>query len=386
MTPTERSSTRIAPLDWVRALAIILALVSHVMIITGGWSMLEDAAPDGYLAARAFTRTATPTFVLLAGAAVELAYARTWRTDRRRGVRRLLAQSLKCLLGLAIIGIAAVISGMLSPSDLMWSLIGVRAVPNAEIFTFYVVFFVIAVPLVAFRIRFGLPATLLLVAAWWPAAALIPAPREGSPRLAIARIFGIGDMYGPSAFHALLLAVVGMVLAAALRDRSGRSFLRRWWLFACCVAVAAGVVVTLVVQDGPGEVVRSYVTATAYRFTNHPGYFAIGLLAAGGVLLAAYAVWSLVFHRAAIEPGPFGGDSLIAFTLGNAAINLLGGALRAPSLSVAIASSVLLVLATWCLVRAFRALRPKSGTRSGDRSALGAPTAPQRSGLADLGA
>ncbi|RNB50474.1 hypothetical protein EDM22_07085 [Agromyces tardus] len=347
----------------MRTVAIILALFSHMMIITGGWTLLQDQSSDAYLAVRSITRTATPMFILLAGATVELAYTRYWRANHRYGTRRLLTQSLKCFIALGVIGIAAVVSGMIAPVDFLLSLVAVRAIPNAEIFVFYVVFFVIAVPLVAFRVRYGLAATLALAASWWIIAELVPSPPHGSPRLAIARIFGIGDLYGPSTFHAMLLAVVGMVLADAVRNRGGKSIVRRWWLFSVCLMVAVGIVAWLVAQAGPLEVVRSYVTSSEYRFTNHPGYYAVGLLASSVAFLAAYVVWAAVFRGAVFSPGPFGGDSLIAFTAGNTAINLLVPLLPAPSLGVAIAESAALIIGTWIFVLAFRRFRPKPSAR-----------------------
>ncbi|WP_400998941.1 hypothetical protein [Agromyces sp. GXQ0307] len=346
-------------MDWARSLAIILALFSHVMISTSGWSLLQVEHPDAYLVLRSFTRTATPMFIILAGAAVELHYVRTWRADPAVGRARLLRQSLRCAIALFVIGVAAVIGGAMSVEDLLWSLVGVRAVPNAEIFVFYVVFFLLAVPLVAFRIKFGLVATLLLSSAWWVVAELVPAPPEGSPRLALSRIFGFGDVYGPSVFHAIMLAVVGMVFAEAIRNRDAGSLVRRWGLFAGCVAAAALVVGVLIARHGLRPVLGAYVTAAEYRFTNHPGYYAIGLILTCAVLAVGFLVWRIRFRSRPLAAGPFGGDSLIAFTVGNAAINLANPLFPTGSLSVAFASAAIVILATWVFVVALRRWRPK---------------------------
>ena len=186
--------------DWMRALAITLALFSHMMIITGGWMHLEDSSPSIYGIARTITRTATPIFILLAGAAVELAYVRYWRRDWRYGARRLLTQSLKCFVCLAIIGVAAWFGGLMGLRALALGIALIGGIQNAEIYVFYVAFFILAVPLVAIRVRFGLPATLAVTASWWVVAELIPAPDHQSLRFFTSRIFGIGDLYGPSAF------------------------------------------------------------------------------------------------------------------------------------------------------------------------------------------
>ena len=155
-----------------------------------------------------------------------------------------------------------------------------------------------------------------------------------------------------------------MIFANALRNSGARNMVRRWGLFAGCVAVAAAIVGWLIGRDGVGSMFTSYVTISDYRYTNHPGYYAVGLLGALVVYLAAYLVWTLVFRRAAIAPGPFGGDSLIAFTVGNTAINLLARMLPAPNLGVAVVESAALIVATWFLVFAYRRIRPKRNTQS----------------------
>jgi hypothetical protein len=349
----------------MRAMAITLALFSHVMLATGGWALLEALSPALYSTTRFATRTATPLFILLAGAAVELAYVRFWRRDRRYGARRLLTQSLKCFACLVLIGVAAVVGGIMSLRDLIRGIAFIGGIMNAEIYVFYVVFFVIAVPLVALRVRFGIPAALAAAASWWILAELIPAPADDRLRYLTSRLFGIGDLYGPSPFHALILAVIGMALADALRNSERRTWLHRWGLFAGCLAVAVAVAVGLLAQQGAADVVRSYITISEYRSSNHPGYYAIGLIGAMLVLTVASVLWTRAFHRRPFRPGPFSGDSLIAFTAGNVIINLLYRTLPAPNLAVALAWAMIVIGGVWLIVYGYRRLRPRRRTEPG---------------------
>lgn len=361
--------------DAARGFAIAIGLFSHVMLTSGAWEALKDASPVLY-GLRLITRFATPTFIVLFGVSLTLAYSGRWA--KRNGpslVRgRLLRRAAKCYFSLAIIGAAGLVGGVVSGPEFLAGLAFLAPVFNADIFAFYTAGMLAAMALIPLSRKIGLLATLFVTLAWWPLAGLLTPLAPTDERLAflVSRLFGIGVTYGPSVFHALPLVVCGMIIGQVVRQsRSGTVTAAAKRDAAIVVGLGSVSVLVLLGLDGPAGMAVNFVSATAYRNTNHFGYFAIGLMAALVILSGAYLLTERLRRGRAWEAGPFGSESLLSFTVGNVVINLLGVRLDTEDPYIGIATTVLLIAAIWGCLRIW--LRWRDGRK--DRRSLGTQAA-----------
>lgn len=338
--------------DAARGFAIALGLFSHVMLTTGAWENLKEISESAY-SLRLLTRVATPTFILIFGISMELAYVRRWLSDgSARTVRiRLIKRSWKCYRWLAYIGLAGILGGVVTWADWSLGMAFMAPIFNADIFAFYAVAMVISIVLIPFRVKFGLTITMLATLCWWPIEAMLSQVLlvDGKLGFFLSRIFGIGDSFGPSVFHSLPLVVAGMMIGSCIKERGEFGGLPRGSRTRLYLLLAGGTaaLLTVVIVDGPKGSVINFVSANAYRNTNHVGYYAFGFLFAVVVLAAAYALTEFVRRRRPWQPGPFGTESLLAFGIGNVLINLIAGRVETNSVVLVIAGALLYIAVLW---------------------------------------
>src|SRR6476469_9611693 len=84
--PVPSSSTRLAPIDWMRGLAMVLMVIDHASMAFDGTHNPQDSAmypgaatmalPAGEFLTRWITHICAPTFVFLAGTSLALSVER----------------------------------------------------------------------------------------------------------------------------------------------------------------------------------------------------------------------------------------------------------------------------------------------------------------------
>lgn len=365
-----RSKRRAGYVDVTRGFAIVLGLFSHVMLTSGAWETLKEISPALY-GLRLLTRFATPTFIVLFGISMSLAYSERWATVAGPTLVRgkLARRSLKCYISLAVIGIAGLLGGVVNGADFLGGLAFLAPIFNADIFAFYAVGMLAAMILIPLVHKIGSIPTLLGTLAWWPIAyfAAPLAPADERLGFLVSRVFGIGLTYGPSVFHALPLVVSGMIIGRLIREtQEGLVSKEARRAVAITLSLSTFSVIFLVFVEGPVGMVIKYVSATEYRNNNHFGYFAIGLLAATLIIVCAYALTEVFRRDHAWKAGPFGASSLLSFATGNVIINLLGDRLKTDNPFVGIAMAVALISLVWVGLKVWllwRASRLRADTR-----------------------
>lgn len=348
-TPTPAATTRrrYVYVDLARGFAISLALFSHILQGMGGWSAIPDDEVwmHGF---RIITRIATPTFILLFGVSIELAYVRQWGENRSATQRRLLRRALQCYIALAFVALASAIGTVATWPEMLLGLVFIDSVNFGNIFTFYVFALLLALLIIPLRRKIGLLGTLAITLLWYPIAAalrmMVQIPAEAN--VFFSRIFGIGTDWGPSVFHSMAIFVAGMIIANFMQNsRSNASRAR----VIIVLAIAAAAILWCVINDGPRGMAEGFVYF--YREANEFGYYAIGGFLAITVLAVCWALSERTNVFKGSSPGAFGGNSLQAFAVGNIILNLLVAHFSFDSFWVALSVGLVGVLAYWLVFR-----------------------------------
>lgn len=356
-------SRRAVYVDRARGAVIAIVLFSHAMNIVEGWA---TDAPNGVWGILALViRTGTPTFFVVFGIAVEIVHVHRWRNGDAVKVRRaLLKRALQCYIAFAIVAVAAMLGGLTSLPDMLAGLVLAVEVPNGTVLSFYALALVACLALIPLRLKIGTLPTLAITVAWWPVSAALEStfatPSEAP--FALARLFGIGDGVGPSVAHGLSLVAGGMVLGRLVRAiLDGAATKRAITEPAVVVSAALAATFLLAFQLGLQGIFTGYTDLSAFRQTNHWGYFTIGYLLATGILVLAYVIVEKAGFTQHRKPGPFGSSSLLAFGGGNVILNLVATSVTATTAMQAILMSMVFVGAIWFLIKLDRVLR-KSGS------------------------
>ena len=313
-------------IDVARAIAIVLAMLSHFMIAFDGW---QGVGNSEYIL-KPLTRTATPLFIILFGMMLELVYVR--RAKRKNGfrsvARRLTIRSFQCYLGYAATAVAGYLGGILTAEDTFNTLIFTRNAYFGNILRFYFFALLAAVPLLLIRMRLGTRSILfMLVGIWIVHYGTLPfhsTDLDSYSKLA-GIIFGVvGAPEGPSVAHGFTFVGVGMLLSRGLMNwkSTGLSHFYRRCATVCLICLA--IVAVLVYHTSPLDVGTNFTRYTAYRLHNHPGYYAIGTVGSISILILTSLV--VPAHRSISQwgklPLTLGTSSLMSYTLANVFINL----------------------------------------------------------------
>jgi len=345
---------RIVFVDAARGLAVALALYIHSLATFGAWYHLPRL---GQALVRLVTSAATPTFIVLFGAMLEMVYYPGLVEGGRRRVRvRLLRRSWNCYVAYLAVVAASVVGGRRGMLHGVAAALSLGDAQYGNILKFYAFALVLAIPLLGFRQRRGLLPTVLLGLAPWVAVAWLdrvswPPP---SSDLSYLSAMLVGRPIGRSwisLLHSQALVVTGMTIGWSLSAGSGEERGKRFRRTATLIllaALAASCAVVLAV--GPRDAFGGYTTLR-YRASHHVGYYAFGLVEATALLIGLSL---LLPPRMAYRPGfaPFlclGRSSLLAFTLGNCLLDFWPRAWELP-VTTGLVASALVPACVMCIV------------------------------------
>jgi len=322
---------RMVFIDVARSAAILAALAAHAVAVFAVW----PAVPPGLFkaAGNALFYTATPTFFLLFGVMLELVYVRRRQRDGALPVAgRLAARAWQCWLGLVLGMLCAWLSGRLAGEQLPDALLNLIDTPNSGILRFYTAALLLCIPVVLWRPRLGPAFPLVLVAVIWIGAALLPLLPWPAPGSRWGFLCGFLVAHPPmwsggSLWHNLSVVFLGMALGHHMRTRLDRGLIPLggrpvWLLVAACLA---GVAVCAWIL-GPGALAQGYLgTGRTLRSSCHPAYFLISTLCALALITLAQRCYPVGTEAAQVRLPilAVGRNSLVAFVVGSAALNLI---------------------------------------------------------------
>ena len=320
MAGTEKNE-RIIGIDLARSFAILLAMASHVWVVTGLGQYLEGPL---MLAFRMAMALSTPTFIILFGSMLQLVYQPRFTAGKGAKITlRLWSRAVQCWL---LYAVSVVFLYLFWPDySLLFSIstaLGLGVTPFTDILKFYAFALALAPLLLWANARFGLwPlfALAVLVHLAHPVLRAIPGPEALDLPKEIDRLamffFGIGQasLGGPSVLHGLTLVVFGMIYGKWLRSRARRP----WRLFFGLLISAGALLIGALALD-----IQSLrdLGNMVLRMDSAPLYFTAGLFAACALTTAAVLLTT--------PPAPlarwnwdgltfFGRTSMFTFSVGN---------------------------------------------------------------------
>lgn len=322
---TASARGRIHGLDTARAVAIALAMLAHACFHFGLWPQLPEAA---LTTLRATTRAATPTFIILFGMMLEIVYLKMVRRgDRRACWTRLLTRAIQCYLLYLCVVAAGIAGGHLSASQGFKASLFLDRAYFANILKFYSLGLLAGIALLELRVRFGLVAVAVVMAAIWacyPAIKALPPVPEAFELLA-SFLIGAGDETGPSVLQGMSLVALGMLLGngatGLLSEEAAERAAGRRLLAVVVIGIAAALGALLLVL-GPGQALTMFVEFR-FRAANHPSYYVMGSAAALAIIAGSTALAARVPRPLLATLSVFGTSSLFAYTLGNIVLNLV---------------------------------------------------------------
>lgn len=284
---------------------MLLAMLDHVKV---------QFVPDIHVLVP-LARMATPAFIILFGAMIEIAYLSKLRSGTGIGrIRERLASRLITCWALAcVLTAAAVVSGNLDVEVGLRSVFGLGLGRFNEILLIYAALFLFLIATLTVLASLGSVAILALALLGWLAQPFLAIAFPDPPYI-MNFLFGVGEGYGPALLPALTLLGFGMALGETLTGRRGA------WLPAAIVVLAALVCVSEL-SHGLLEAGRRFL---AHRWINHPGYYAVGIM---GFVCMAGALHLGARIRALHGPlrvlASIGTQTLFVYAAGNFALNLL---------------------------------------------------------------
>lgn len=320
------SFERIGAIDATRGLAVVLAMLSHALVQFG----------DEIHHIKLLTRTATPAFMILFGAMIEIVYLRKLReagtdANRRAGVvERLLSRMLTCYVVFGLVALAALVSGKLDIVETAKAMLFLDQGRFGNILRIYTVLFAFVILTLPLAARYGAVFFVWAALGAWMlkyAFGALGAP-DWSP---LQNVVGHVNGYGPAMLPGLTFIAFGMLVGEAL---TGRRSLRA----AALVAAVAGVALAAqLAAVGPRALADLVVWD--YRWTNDPRYFAFGIVSTSAILGVFWLLWRRPLpDRISRTLAAFGRDTLFIYGFGNVALNLLptyhGGPLAAGALAL----------------------------------------------------
>ena len=341
-----RPTTRIIGIDLARAIAILLVTFNHAMVASDGFGHLRGwiIYPVEFL-----TQLATPVFLIMFGAMLELVYRRRLLSGHTvQTIQRLIVRALECY-GFYLLSLVALFffQGTYSfPALPVAALFGI-SVPFTTLLVFYTIALVLAPLILSLRQVCGLlPLVVVSVCihVFYPVLNGLPEAPLVAGKDYLAHVSGIVygkgvDFSGPSLVHGLTLVIVGMVFGRALQLVKSQRLERRTGvgLIASMLAFSGGVCAALFWLGGAWEVLSELVSREARR-SSHPVYFAMGVF--GG--LASTCSLILIYDVGRMQLGRslkvFGRNSLFVFGFGILVVNLAPADLlrHAPFLSASL--------------------------------------------------
>jgi hypothetical protein len=332
------TAKRVDYLDLFRFLTVTLALVSHVVVRHSLYS--ENASEIGALL-KSVTRAATPCLLILFGIMIELVYARKMKSAPLECSVGLIHRAILCYGALLAIALLTFVKGSTGIDHLLKAPVFLSPVENSDIFKLYTVLLILTIPLVFIRLSAGFGGILLVAASFWcldwlviNQLAALPKPFDGVGSL----LFGIGEEFGPTVPHSLLLLTFGMAIGNLLfRSQKSKGAMLTAALLTGISLYAIGAYLHSLGIIG---VASKLAALKEWRNQNDFGYYAYGMLVSLIIVAVSYVLFLLLGHRLTRLPRLIGCNTLMYFFLGNA---LLLGVPRVPITSAVVAVIVVLV-------------------------------------------
>ncbi|MBL7856261.1 MAG: DUF1624 domain-containing protein [Cyclobacteriaceae bacterium] len=314
---------RIYFVDFARSFAIVLALTDHSMNDFGVWKNYPESV---YVILKTLTTSATPTFLLLFGMMLEIIYLKRYRKE---GVHKisyaLVKRSFQCYVGYFLTVLAGIAGGLLSWKQGFAAAVFFGNCHFGNILKLYTIMLLLAIPLVWYRNRYGVVATLILCVSPWLLYPVIQQLPVLQNNLAIftSSIFGFGNSGGPSILNSLTLVGIGMLSASFISLESRYAFQIKTLVVIALLAIVLIAVVVLLPVD---QLVYNH-THNIFRNQNHPVYYLFSSML--GLLVAILSSLLIPIGKKVSASTDnflvFGRSSLTAFTAGNIILNLIAG-------------------------------------------------------------
>lgn len=263
------------------------------------------------------TRLSTPGFVILFGAMIEIAYLSKLRAGRTlRSVReRMAARLVTCWALATLLTVAAFVSGNLDFASAWRAALGLGLGLGRfnEILLIYVALFAVLIAMLPLISRYGSVPILAIALVGWLLQPIFTVAFPDPPQL-LNYVLGDGTGYGPALLPALTFLGFGLALGEALNVRRG-------FLLVAMIAVLASVVFGLELSHGVMESGRRFL---ANRWSNHPGYYAVGILGFIGILTCLLMAKRVrIFEVPLRGLAQIGTQSLFIYGVVNLWLNLL---------------------------------------------------------------
>lgn len=344
---------RLLFIDVARSLAIVLALLAHAMSAYQGYALF---GPTTKLWTKMLTRTATPMFVFMFGMMLELVYLRRWQTRGRKPTSgRLWTRSWECYAGYLVTVLAGFLAGNRGLLSTIKASVFLATPSFGFTLRFYFFALLLAIPLLAARVRLGRPflvAVLGLIWATYPLVARAQVAAADTLPVPFGMLLGsVTRPVGPSVLQGFTFVVAGMLCASALtgwRTRGLEPFRREIVYMLMIALIPLGFIWW---QSSLPHMLESF-TGIMWRRENNIGYYCIGLINTGLML----TVLSWLFPADRESPGharfslAFGRSSLMAFTSGNVLLILTRDWLTPSSVWSLMAILLLFLAAVWGIV------------------------------------
>ncbi len=302
-----KQSTRFETLDALRGVTVILAMLDHVKV-----QFVTDVHVHVLVP---LTRLSTPGFIILFGAMIEIAYLSKLRAGRTmRSVReRMASRLITCWALAALLSLAALASGNLDFDTAWRAVLGLGLGRFNEILLIYAALFAILIAMLPLIARYGsLPVVAIALLGWLLQPVFVVAFPD--PPQLMNYLLGVGTGYGPALLPAMTFLGFGIALGEALNGR-------RSYLLVVLMALLAIVICGSELSHGVMESGRRFL---ANRWTNHPGYYAVGIL--GFIVISACLLVAKRFRFFELPQhvlAQIGSQSLFIYGVGNLWLNLL---------------------------------------------------------------
>lgn len=307
--------SRIIYLDVFRFILVSFALISHTII---SFDIGQNFGEVIALLVKSLTRISTPALLILFGVMVELVYRRRYKMDRESAARNIIARAIICYILFISLGALALIFGKTSTLNYLGSLFFLRPIPLTNIFAIYAILLPASLALLEIDRTFGrvglyvFSLTLIIL----DTAFLSGHPKLPYPFGHLGGFYlGVGEQWGPSILHALLLVVVGTIVSRAVFSEI-RSIADRVLVTIIGMSSAIFLLSYEVSQPGYFDVLAAVAEYSDWRAHNHLGYYAFGILATLVMLFISKLLWQIA--PAVSITQEIGRRTLTYFVIGNA--------------------------------------------------------------------
>jgi len=311
-------------IDFTRGFAILLAILSHIFFTYGYGNIFGDAQ----FLIKAFTRFATPGFILITGMMFELVYfQRALKHGLIFSTRSLLKRSLSCYLAYLISVFIAWFNQVITTQRAFKAIFFLDGSPYSDILKYYSILLILAILLIRLRLIFGIKAIAILPLLVWliniPLNKIAWSSIDSSLSNLTSLLFGKPAISPFSIFHSITFISLGMVLGFYLRLARQKGNWRSF-IMALISFIVLGSIVSLLAVFPKSLVRILYLFANDYRTNHDLAYYSIG---GTGALLILGLFWTIRGQLSSKWLNStivlLGRDSLWAFTVGNSLILLL---------------------------------------------------------------